>query len=70
MRSAFSINDSFRFRRELFGNSAAEMADAINLAEAMQTFDEAEEYFYGDLVWDKDSEEVKEFMTIIRNHFL
>ena len=47
-----------------------EMADAINLAEAMQTFDEAEEYFYGDLGWDKDSEEVKEFMTIIRNHFL
>lgn len=70
LRSAFSINDSFRFRRELFGNSAAEMADAINLAEAMQTFDEAEEYFYGDLGWDKDSEEVKEFMTIIRNHFL
>ena len=33
-------------------------------------FDEAEEYFYGDLGWDKDSEEVKEFMTIIRNHFL
>lgn len=70
LRSAFSINDSFRFRRELFGNSAAEMADAINLAEAMQTFDEAEEYFYGDLGWDKESEEVKEFMTIIRNHFL
>lgn len=70
LRNAFSINDSFRFRRELFGNSAAEMADAINLAEAMQSFDEAEEYFYGDLGWDKDSEEVKEFMTIIRNHFL
>lgn len=70
LRAAFSLNDMFRFRRELFGNSAAEMTDAIHLVEAMSSFAEAEEYFYGDLGWDKDSEEVQEFMTIIKNHFL
>lgn len=69
LRAAFSLNDMFRFRRELFGNNAAEMTDAIHLVEAMQSYAEAEDYFYGDLGWDKESEEVKEFMTIIRNHF-
>lgn len=70
LRSAFSINDTFRFRRELFGNSAADMSDAINLVIAMNSYEEAEDYFYGDLMWDSESDEVKEFMEIIRNHFL
>ncbi len=69
LRSAFSINDMFRFRRELFGNSAADMTDALNLVEAMGNYAEAEDYFYNDLGWDKDSEEVMEFMDIIKNHF-
>ena len=69
LKHAFSINDRFRFRRELFENSDVEMNDALNLVEAMQTFAEAEEYFYDILKWDKESDEVIEFMTIIKNHF-
>lgn len=70
LKSAFSFNDTFRFRRELFGNSAAEMTDALHMVEAMHSFDEAEDYFYGDLGWDRESDDVKEFMAIIKNHFL
>lgn len=70
LKSAFSLNDTFRFRRELFGNSAADMTDALHLVEAMHSFDEAEDYFYGDLGWDRESDDVKEFMEIIKNHFL
>lgn len=70
LKSAFSLNDTFRFRRELFGNSAAEMTDALHMVEAMHSFDEAEDYFYGDLGWDRESDGVKEFMAIIKNHFL
>lgn len=70
LKSAFSLNDTFRFRRELFGNSAAEMTDALHVVEAMHSFDEAEDYFYGDLGWDRESDDVKEFMAIIKNHFL
>lgn len=70
LKSAFSLNDTFRFRRELFGNSAAEMTDALHMVEAMHSFDEAEDYFYGDLGWDRESDDVKEFMEIIKNHFL
>lgn len=70
LKSAFSLNDTFRFRRELFGNSGAVMTDALHLVEAMQSYDEAEDYFYGDLGWDRESDDVKEFMAIIKNHFL
>ena len=70
LKSAFSLNDTFRFRRELFGNSAAEMTDALHMVEAMHSFDEAEDYFYGDLGWDRESDDVKDFMAIIKNHFL
>ncbi len=70
LKSAFSLNDTFRFRRELFGNSAAEMTDALHMVEAMHSFDEAEDYFYGDLGWDRESDDLKEFMATIKNHFL
>ncbi|MBS7410329.1 MAG: hypothetical protein KIG59_05150, partial [Muribaculaceae bacterium] len=70
LKSAFSLNDTFRFRRELFGNSAADMNDAIDLVNAMNSYEEAEDYFINDLGWDAESDEVGEFMEIIRNHFI
>ena len=69
LRKAFSLNDRFRYRRELFGNSDVEMNDTLNLVETMQSYSEAEEFFYGDLEWDSESPEVKDFMAVIRNHF-
>lgn len=70
LSKAFTLNDRFRYRRELFCNSEVEMCNTINMIETMHSFAEAEEYFYGDLEWDKESPEVMDFMTIIRNHFL
>ncbi len=70
MRSAFSINDSVRFRRELFGNSQAEYNDALDMVQSMHSFAEAEEYFYDDLEWDASNEVVKDFMEVVRRHFL
>lgn len=70
LSKAFSLNDRFRYRRELFGNSEVEMRNTLNMVEAMHSFSEAEEYFYGELEWDSESPEVMDFMTIIRNHFL
>lgn len=69
LRKAFSLNDRFRYRRELFGNSDVEMNDTLNLVETMHSYSEAEEFFYGDLEWDCESPEVKDFMAVIRNHF-
>lgn len=70
LSKAFTLNDRFRYRRELFGNSEVEMCNTINMVEAMKSYSEAEDYFYGDLEWDKESTEVADFMSIIKKHFL
>jgi chemotaxis protein histidine kinase CheA len=69
LRRAFTINDKYRFRRELFGGSDEVFVDTINLIMAMSTYDEACEYIYEDLRLDKDNEDVIDFMSIISKHF-
>jgi len=68
-KPAFCINDRFRFRRELFHNSDAEFSKAMDLVATMDSYEEAEEYFLGDLGWDIENEDVKDFMAIIENYF-
>lgn len=69
LKKAFSLNDRFRFRRELFGNSDTMMTDTLNLVEAMPSYSEALDYFYTDLEWDRTMPEVIEFLKIIEQHF-
>lgn len=66
---AFTINDRFRFKRELFGNSNTQLNDALDVIAAMNSYEEAEDYFYNDLVWDKESDDVKDFMSVVAHHF-
>jgi hypothetical protein len=70
MRKALSLNDRFRFKRELFAGSDVELNQALDLVNAMQSFDEAQEYFIDDLGWDQDNEDVADFMGLVRRHFL
>ncbi len=65
----FTINDKFRFRRELFANSEADFVDTLNVLSAMSSYEEAEDYLYNDLCWDSESDEVADFMTIIKDYF-
>ena len=69
IRKAFSVNDRFRFQRELFAGSASAMNTAIEHIEVMNSYGNAELYFYSQLHWDRDNEDVKDFMAIVRNHF-
>lgn len=69
IRSAFSINDKFRFRRELFENDDYVMNNALDLIMAMESAQEAENYFIDEMGWDANSEEVVDFMEIIRKYF-
>ena len=69
LRKAFTLNDKYRFRRELFGNSDAAMTDALNVIAAMHSGTEAEEYLYGDLGWDEMQPDVKDFMAVVKSHF-
>ena len=69
IRKAFSVNDRFRFQRELFAGSASAMNTAIEHIEMMNSYGNAELYFYSQLHWDRENEVVKDFMAIVRNHF-
>lgn len=66
---AFTLNDKFRFRRELFRNSQDEFDDTLNVISQMSSITEAEEYIYDDLCWDPDNEDVKAFMDVVSKHF-
>lgn len=69
IRKALSINDRFRFQRELFAGSADALNTAIEHIEAMRSYGNAELYFYSQLHWDRENEVVKDFMNLVRNHF-
>ena len=66
---AFTLNDKFRFTRELFDGDKTRFADALNLLMAMRSLDEARDYLAADLAIDPDSEAGADFITIITNHF-
>lgn len=67
--SVFNLNDKFRFRRELFGNSDAQYVECLNLLSAMDSLDEAKEYLFDDLSWDPNNEDVKAFIELISNYY-
>ena len=69
IRKAFSVNDRFRFQRELFAGSADALNTAIEHIEAMRSYGNADLYFFSQLHWDRENEVVKDFMAIVRNHF-
>lgn len=69
LRRALSLNDRFRFRRELFGNSDVRMTETLALLDTMDGYAEAREYLTEDLGWDVEEPVVKEFLALVENHF-
>ena len=69
LRKALSLNDRFRFRRELFGNKDVEMNNTLNLIDAMNDYAEAREYLLQDLGWSYEEPVVQEFMELVERHF-
>ena len=65
---SLTINDRFRFRRELFAGDDSAMTEAIARIGAMGSLAEADEYL-SSMPWDSDSEAVGEFMTFVSNYF-
>ena len=65
----FTLNDKFRFRRELFGNSDIDMNEALDVVDAMTSREEVEDYFYNDMCWDPNNEDVKDFIRIVTAKF-
>jgi len=69
LKRAFTLNDKFRFRRSLFGNNDSLFADTLNTLMAMHDIEEASDYLFNDMGWNHDDEDVKDFVSIVKNHF-
>lgn len=62
---AFTLNDKFRFIREVFGGDERDFNDTLSLIADMDTYAEAEEYITGDMMLDKENPGVAEFLDFI-----
>lgn len=69
LRKSLSLNDVFRFRRELFGGNDRDYRASIDVIDSYSTFEEAEDYLLNDLQWDASNPVVEEFMDIVKRHF-
>ena len=69
LRKAFTLNDKFRFRRELFCNNDPLFISTLNILSSMKSLDEAERYLTDNMGWDPESEDFKDFVAIIANHY-
>ncbi len=69
LSKAFTLNDKYRFRRELFGGSDSDFSQTIGLIVQMNSYEEARDYLLHDLCWDSHNEAVEDFLTIIKRHF-
>lgn len=65
----FSVNDRFRFIRELFGGSRDAFDGALTQIAACDSYDEAEEYVLSDLELDPELPATQEFLTLIARYF-
>lgn len=69
LRHAVSLNDSFRFTRELFGGDAARMNRVFAELNAAVSFEEAIALFQKEVPVDEENEAVVDFVELLRKYF-
>lgn len=68
LKKAFTVNDRFRFIRELFDGNAEDMAQTVALIESMGNLADAEDFLFNDLMWDRNNPMAAEFVEILSHH--
>lgn len=69
LRHAISLNDSFRFTRELFGGDAARMNDVLRRLGDAPTLNSALELFAAEVQADDDNPAVADFVELLHKYF-
>lgn len=69
LRHAISLNDSFRFAREIFGGDTAYMNEVIRQLGNASSLDAALELFNSTVKPDEENEAVADFMELLRKYF-
>ena len=65
---AFTLNDKFRFRRELFNGDDDDFADTLSLLAHMPSYAEAADYLTNDLLWDTRNPNVEDFLATLKEN--
>ena len=68
IRRVLTLNDKFRFKRELFGNDEQKFAAALQLINTFESEQEADEYIAAEIAKDNNSDVVEEFAAVIKRN--
>lgn len=69
LRRALTLNDRYRFSRELFGSSNDSLNSALDTISDFTSYSDAEQWMVSILGFDPENDIVKEFMVIVAKHF-
>ena len=69
-RKAFSLNDRFRFKRELFKGDENVMNQAISALNDIHTLQDSLEYVETQYHWDMKDETVQDFIKLLEKRFI
>ena len=69
IRKAISLNDRFRFKRDLFGGSDEAMCKTIEILNTMHSAEEALNYLEKNFQWNFEDETTNDFITILEKRF-
>ena len=62
---AFTLNDKFRFIRDIFNGSEGEFTDTLNVLADMDNAAEATDYLLNDMMLDGENPDVADFLAIV-----
>lgn len=68
-RKAFSLNDRFRFRRELFGGEEERMNKVISDLNDLHAYEDSITYLNNELKWNIEDEAVADFIKLLEKRF-
>lgn len=69
IRKAISLNDRFRFKRDLFGGSDETMCKTIEILNQMHSAEDALNYLEKNFQWNYEDETTNDFITILEKRF-
>ncbi len=69
LQHAISLNDSFRFTRELFAGDATRMNEVVRLCGGASSLDEAMSVFMSTVQPDEENEAAADFIELLKKYF-
>ena len=70
IKKAIAIADRFLYQKELFGGDATDFNAAIEIANSMESYEEAERYLVATYGWDADDPTVVSFLKAVHRRFI